>query len=95
MVDHNVIVKELVCLDVHSAAIWWIKAFLTNREQYVRVGSYTSTWKKTNGGLPQGTNLGPLLFAVLINSLLKDWPGGIKFVDDTSALEIVPRYSQV
>ena len=42
---------------------------------------------------PQGTKLGPLLFAVLINSLLKDWPGRIKFVDDTSALEIVPRYS--
>ena len=37
--------------------------------------------------------MGPLLFAVLINSLLKDWPGRIKFVDDTSALEIIPRYS--
>ena len=37
--------------------------------------------------------MGPLLFAVLTNSLLKDWPGRIKFVDDTSALEIVPRYS--
>jgi hypothetical protein len=35
--------------------------------------------------------LGPLLFAVLINSLLKNWPGRIKFVDDTSALEIIPR----
>ena len=37
--------------------------------------------------------MGPLLFAVLINYLLKDWPGRIKFVDDTSALEIIPRYS--
>ena len=59
----------------------------------MRVGNSNSPWKKTNGGLPQSTKLGPLLFAVLLNLLLKDWPGRIKFVDDTSALEIVPRYS--
>ena len=93
LVDHNVIVKELVNLGVEPAIIRWIKAFLSNREQCVRVGNSSSSWKKTNGGFPQGTKLGPLLFAVLINSLLKDWPGRIKFVDDTSALEIVPRYS--
>ena len=93
LVDHNVIVKELVNLGVEPAIIRWIKAFLSNREQCVRVGNSSSYWKKTNGGLPQGTKLGPLLFAVLIHSLLKDWPGRIKFVDDTSALEIVPRYS--
>ena len=34
------------------------------------INSY-SAWKKINGGLPQGTRLGPLLFAVLVNSLLK------------------------
>ena len=90
LVDHNEIVKELVCLGVQPAVIWWIKAFLSNREQCVSVGISKSSWKKTNGGLSQGTKLGPLLFAVLINSLLKDWPGRIKFVDDTSALEIIP-----
>ena len=71
----------------------FIKGLLSNREQCVRIGNASSSWKKTNGGLPQGTKLGPLLFAVLINSLLKDWPARIKFVDDTSALEMVPRYS--
>ena len=93
LVDHNEIVKELVCIGVQPAVIRWIKAFLSNREQCVRVGISKSSWKKTNGGLPQGTKLGPLLFAVLINSSLKDWPGRIKFVDDTSAFEIIPRYS--
>jgi hypothetical protein len=38
-------------------------------------------------------NLGPLLFAIIVNSLLKDWQGRIKYVDDTSALEIIPRCS--
>ena len=44
-----------------------------------------------NGGLLQGTKLGPLLFAVLVNNLLKNWHGRIKFVDDTTAFEIIPR----
>ena len=85
LVDHN--------LGVEPAIIRWIKAFLSNREQCVRAGNSSSPWKKTNDGLPQGTKLGPLLFAVLINSLLKDWPGRIKFVDDTSALVVVLKYS--
>ena len=42
------------------------------------------------GGLLQGTKPGPLLFAILVNNLLKNWHGRIKFVDDTTAFEIIP-----
>ena len=30
---------------------------------------------------------------MLVNSLLKDWPGRVKFVDDTTAIEVIPRCS--
>jgi hypothetical protein len=89
----SVMIRELENLGVHPAIVRWIKAFLSNREQCVRIENSYSSWKKTNGGLPQGTKLGPLLFAVLVNSLLKDWPGRVKFVDGTTALEIIPRCS--
>jgi hypothetical protein len=82
LVDHNVIV------DVCPVFIRWIKSFLTSREQCVKIGSSTSSWKPVNGCLPQGIKLGPLLFAILVNSLLQDWNGRIKFVDDATALEI-------
>ena len=93
LVDHNVIVQELFNLDVHPILIQWIKAFLTDREQCVKIDLYQSSWRKTNGGLPQGTRLGPLLFSILVNPLLNDWQGRIKFVDDATALEIIPRCS--
>jgi hypothetical protein len=46
-----------------------------------------------NGGIPQGTKLGIILFIVMTNKLLWDWKLRMKFVDDTSALEIMPRNS--
>ena len=93
LVDHNVVVDELQKLQVNPAITRWIKSFLSCREQSVKIGSSTSRWKRANGGLPQGTKLGPFPFAVLVNSLLKDWSARIKFVDDTTALEVVPRCS--
>ena len=52
-----------------------------------------SDWKALNGGVPQGTKLGVILFSVMANRLLSDWKLPIKFVDDTSAIEILPRNS--
>ena len=94
LVDHNVVINELENLQVHPVLVRWIRAFLTNREQCVKIDSHQSPWMSVNGGLPQRTGLGPLLFAILINPLLKDWIGRLKFVDDTTALEIVPRCSR-
>ena len=46
-----------------------------------------------NGGIPQGTKLAPLLFAILVNNLCRDWRYRIKYVDDTSVFESIPRCS--
>ena len=59
----------------------------------MRVGSSLSPWKQVNGGVPQGTKLGPTLFAAMINKLLRNWHMRSKYVDDTTAIEIIPRKS--
>jgi hypothetical protein len=71
----------------------WIAAFLTNCEQAVKIDGVISDWKTVNGGIPQGTKLGIILFIVMTNKLLWDWKPRTKFVDDTPALEIIPRNS--
>ena len=100
MVDYNVIVKELACLGVQPVVIRWIKAFLSNREQCVRVGISKSSWKKTNGGLPQGTKLGRYCLRSSSISLLKDWPNWksqicqrhLGFRNNT---EILPKFNAI
>ena len=59
----------------------------------MRVGSSLSPWKQVNGGVPQATKLGLTLFAGMINKLLSNWHMRTKYVDDTTAFEIIPRNS--
>ena len=41
----------------------------------------------------RGTKVGVILFTIMKNNLLRSWNLRIKFVDDTTALEIIPRNS--
>ena len=96
LLDNNVLIDELVKLGVRPAIHRWIRNFLNNRvqcQQCVEIQSSCSSWKRMNYGLPQRTKLGPLLFTILVNNSLKNCHGRIKFVDDTTAFEIIPRGS--
>ena len=73
--------------------ISWIAVFLTDRQQAARTGAILSDWKFLKGGVPQGVKLGVILFIIMTNNLLADWPLRVKFLDDTSAIEILPRNS--
>ena len=81
--------RKLIDLNVPPTILNWIKSFLTERRQGVRLGSFSSSWRTLNGGVPQGTVLGPVLFPVMINDLLAEWPDGWKYIDDSTAAESV------
>lgn len=87
---HCIILMEKLCgLDFHRAFQTCISALLNKRQQATRIGRTLSDWKKLNG-VPQGTKLGVILFAIITNKLLYDWCLRMKCVDDTSALETTP-----
>ena len=93
LINHNILVLELTNIAVHPVLIKWIKSFLYNRRQAVWIGNSFSQWRSPNGGIPQGTKLGVILFDIMTDDLLKDWKLKIKFVDDTTPFEILPRNS--
>ena len=86
LVDHNVLISELELLDhvVHICLSNWIGAFLTSRPQRVTINGIVSTPVFPPGGIPQGTRLAPLLFALLVNSLVSDWPYRVNYIHDIS-----------
>ena len=71
----------------------WIAAFLQGRSQSVRIGSDSSNIRSLNGGIPQGTKLGSVLFSGMVNDLVSTWPKRLKYVDELTILEIIPRNS--
>ena len=79
--------------NLHWSLLRWVACFLQGRAQVTHVGASVSAPLYLNGGIPQGTKLGPVLFAVMINDLVQSWGARIKFVDDLTVLEVVPRNS--
>ena len=64
--------------------------FLRNRKQRVVLNGQTSNWENINAGVPQGSNLGLLLFLIYINDLAENLSSNPKlFADDTSLFSVV------
>ena len=73
--------------------LMWVAFLLQGRAQVTRVGTSVSAPLCLNGGIPQGTKLGPVLFAFMVNDLVQRWSARIKFEDDLTVLEVEPRNS--
>ena len=80
-------------LNLHWNFVRWVASFLQGRAQVTRASASVSAPLYLNGGIPQGTKLGPVLFAVMVNDLVQSWGARIKFVDDLTVLKVVPRNS--
>ena len=89
-VPHRRLSVKMKAYGIQGKLLTWIEAFLSGREQMVRVNGELSASKPVISGIPQGSVLGPLLFVLYINDL----PDTVKsnvllFADDTKIFKQV------
>ena len=83
-VNINTLLHRLQQLHVNPTLTLWIKEFLKDRPQHVRVNGFKSTNAILNTGVPQGCVLSPVLFSIYTNEITCSSNGLklVKYADD-------------
>jgi hypothetical protein len=86
--NHSIVLEKLSNCNVPKECLMWIASFLENRQQRVLINDTKSSWQNVISGVPQGSVLGPALFAVLISSLTPLHPNStlVKYADDITLI---------
>lgn len=85
-INHGLLIEKLKFYSFGNESISLIKNYLQNRYQFVINNNIHSSLKPVSIGVPQGSIMGPLLFLIYINDLVKCIPSldCILFADDTN-----------
>ena len=93
--SHSKLLTKLTGYGIKDNLFFWIKAFLTNRFQRVRLNATLSSLCSVSSGVPQGSVLGPLLFNIFINDIADKLDAGTSvklFADD---LKLYTEFSNI
>ena len=87
LVDHIILLMKLQKY-LPQWLISWLAAYLTERQQRVKVGNILTEWLKVQAGVIQGSVIGPILFILFIADINSYLPTGVnikKYADDILA----------
>ena len=67
-INHDVLINRLESqFGVDRGASCWLRSYLTDKQQFVKLGDHLSTTTQCASGVPQGSVLGPLLFTAYVS----------------------------
>ena len=67
-VNHDLLLNKLIQLNIDST---WFASYLHDRTHSVKIDNITSEAQSNLYGVPRGSILGPILFNIFINDILK------------------------
>ena len=89
-VPHERLLNKIQAYGIRGKLHRWIRDFLNNRQQIVKINNESSTTLHVKSGIPQGSVLGPILFILYINDLPDQINSNLKiFADDTKIFRAV------
>lgn len=85
LVNHKILLEKLSHYQFSAEALQWFVFYFDKRSQQVTISGKLSTPMLILSGVPQRSDLGPLLFLIYINYLPLDFNKSVidKFADDT------------
>jgi len=85
---HNKLINSLAACDVNRGFIFWLKDYLSDRWQRLKVNDIFGPIYPLRSGIPQGSILGPILFACFMGSLsIPSDSTIVLYADDVTLIE--------